>query len=172
MKPNFDYLIEIMDEEISCYERMQAILSEEKQAVMHRQRDDFHRIIQEKQSLVEEIKQIEERRRHRVDKMAQELRLADDALPLKASQLAGHLAPPMAGQLVERATVLKRLMTHVKMENNANARLFSHYLELVHGALKMLNGLVYGHSVYAKPGTGSRVTGYGGNCGKVFCGNI
>jgi hypothetical protein len=63
---------------------------------------------------------------------------------------------------------LKTLVKKVRRENESNSQLFSFYLELIHGSLRLFNDLVYSHGVYEKPGSENRAAGYGGARGRVF----
>ncbi|BBO88273.1 flagellar protein FlgN [Desulfosarcina ovata] len=172
MSQKLDQLLDVMDEEKTCYENMQALLVEEKNAASLPRQDHLLKIGQKKQSLVDTLKRMEGRRLKLVEDLSREYGIEDEERPLTASRLAGYLEPTSAKRLADRAQALKRLIKQVRRENSANATLFSYYLDLTQGALKMLNDLIYGHAVYTKPGTGSRVSGYGSNRGKVFCGNI
>ncbi|BBO79822.1 hypothetical protein DSCO28_03880 [Desulfosarcina ovata subsp. sediminis] len=172
MNPKLNQLLQVMDRETDCYQDMQTLLAEEKNTASLSNHDHLLKIGQKKQTLINALKQMEGERLQLVEALAREYGIADQEQPLTASRLAGYLDPEPASRLADRARALKRLIKQVHSKNNANAKLFSYYLELTHGALKMLNDLIYGHSVYAKPGTGARVSGYGSNRGKVFCGNI
>ena len=163
-------LLETIDEEIKCYREMQAILAQEREAATSSNKVQLMHVGQAKQDLVQTLTQTENRRQALVGKLATHYGIQDR--PLTVSKLCACLKEPHASQLKALGCHLKTLVETVQRENNVNAKLFSHTLELIHGSLKMLNDLIYSHAVYQKPGSEQRLSGYSGDRGRVFCSTV
>ncbi len=170
MNQTLNTLLETMTEETAQYRDMHAILAQEREAATRSNRDQLMQIAQAKQRMVQMIAHTERRRQTLVGELAG--RYGIDDQPLTVGKLCTRLDAPDANRLTALAHELKGCVETVQRENNANARLFSQALELVHGSLKMLNELIYSHTVYAKPGSEQRPSGYGGGRGRVFCSNV
>ena len=163
-------LLETIDEEMKRYRDMQAVLTQERDAAKRSDKNQLMRVGQTKQAVVQSITQTENRRQALVEQLANQYGIKDR--PFTVSQLCARMEAPYAHRLKTLAGDLKALVETVQQENNANAKLFSHALELIHGSLKLLNELIYSHSVYQKPGSDHRVKGYAGDRGRVFCGSV
>lgn len=170
MNQTLNQLLSTLDEEARRYREMQTILAREKAAATLSDRERFVRVGQEKEALVHTLQQMESKRKSLVDALAKEYEIHQR--PLTVSILARFLDNRQASRLLDRARHLKSLIKTVQMENSANAKLFGHYLALIHGSLSLLNELIYGSSVYQKPGTGQQVSGCDGRRGMVFCGTV
>lgn len=166
----FDQLLETLDEEMTCYRNMQAVLAQERDAATKSKNDQLIRACQDKQAIVQQLKQAEKRRQKLVGQLARQLAMQDRHITI--SRLCASLNAPDALRLKTLADNLKTLVKTVQQENNTNARLFSHTLEIVHGSLKMLNELIYSQSVYSKPGCDKNMQGYAGHRGRVFCSSV
>jgi flagellar biosynthesis/type III secretory pathway chaperone len=163
-------LLLTLDDEANAYREMQTILNREKAAASLSDRNRFLRVFQDKEALVQTLKQMESRRKSLVDSLAAEYEIHQR--PVTITLLARSVDVPVGDQLVAKAHTLKALIKTVQALNNANSQLFSHYLELIHGSLKLLNNLIYGQSIYYKPGTGKQSSGYDTCRGTVFCSNV
>jgi flagellar biosynthesis/type III secretory pathway chaperone len=170
MNQTLTQMLETIDDEIKCYREMQTILTQEREAATRSNRDQLMRVGQAKQALVQTLTQTENRRQALADKLATRYGIQDR--PLTVSKLCACLETPYATRLKALASSLKTLVETVQRENSANAKLFSHTLELIHGSLKLLNDLIYSHAVYQKPGNEHRRPGYGVGRGRVFCGTV
>jgi len=170
MNQTFDQLLETIEAEIECYRDMLPVLSRERDAAMHSDKDRLMRVGQAKQAVVEAITQTENRRQALVAQLAGQHGIQDR--PLTVSQLCGSLEAASASRLKASADELKTLVATVQRENSANAKLISQALELVHGSLKLLNALIDSHAVYQKPGTDPGRHGYAGTHSRVFCGRV
>ena len=166
----FDQLLETLEDELTCYRNMQAVLAQERDAATTSNKDQLVRACQDKQAIVQQLKNAEKRRQVLVDQLAHQHAIQDR--PVTISRLCGSLNAPDALRLKTMADNLKSLVKTVQQENNTNARLFSHTLELVHGSLKMLNELIYSQAVYSKPGCDQQMQGYAGHRGRVFCSSV
>jgi len=163
-------LLETINDEIGQYRDMQAVLTQERKAATGSNRDQLMRVGQAKQAIVQNITQTENRRQALVEELA--LRYKIKERPLTVSKLCVHLEAPHDTRLRGVASDLKTIIESVQKENNANAKLFSQALELIHGSLKLLNELIYSHAVYHKPGNEKRLPGYSSGRGRVFCGSV
>ena len=163
-------LLDAMNAEITFYKDMLDILAKEYDAAMKSDRDRLKKMGQLKQKLVQDIGQTEKKRRELVDRLGEIYRIRER--PITVDRLCPHLDALDASRLKTCAGELKKLIETVRKKNNANARLFSHALELVHSSLKLIDDLICSHSIYEKPGSKQRSKGYGTQCGRVFCGSV
>ncbi len=170
MNQTLTELIDAMDAEMKSYLKMLPVLAKERHAATRSDRTRLTQAGQIKQGVVAEIAQMEKKRRALVERLGD--RYAIEERPISVSRLCEHLEEPDAAALKKRARELKTLVETVQRENNANARLFSHALDLVHGSLKLLNDLIYSQWIYEKPGSTQPSKGYGGARGRVFCGSV
>ena len=156
---------------MKSYLEMLPVLAKERHAATRSDRTRLAQAGQIKQDVVAEIAHMEKKRRVLVERLGD--RYAIEQRPgITVSHLCEHLEEPDAAALKKRARELKTLVETVQRENTANARLFSHALDLVHGSLKLLNDLIYSQWIYEKPGSTQASKGYGGARGRVFCGSV
>lgn len=170
MNPMLTHLLETIADEIKCYREIKAVIAKERDAATASDKDQLMRICQDKQAIVARIAQTEKKRQERVEQLA--LACAIQDRPLTITRLCASLPEPYAAELKTLASELKALVEDVQRENNANAKLFSQALELIHGSLKLINELIYAQAVYKKPGSENRTQGYAGDRGRVFCGSV
>jgi flagellar biosynthesis/type III secretory pathway chaperone len=170
MHQNLTQLLSTLDDEADAYREMRTILNRERAMASLSDRDRFIRVSQDKEALVQTLQQMESRRKSLVESLAAGYQIHQR--PMTITLLARFVDAPYGDQLLARARNLKVLIKTVQAENNANSQLFSHYLDLIHGSLKLLNDLIYGQPVYNKPGTGKHASGYDACRGTVFCSNV
>jgi flagellar biosynthesis/type III secretory pathway chaperone len=170
MNQTVNQLLETLDHEMTCYLDMKAVLAQERDAATHSDKEQLIHVGHNKQVIVQLLKQKENRRQELVEQLANQYNIQDR--PLTISRLCENIQEPYASRLNTVAGDLKRLVETVQQENNTNAKLFSHALELVHGSLKLLNDLIYSQAVYNKPGRDQHMQGYAGHRGNVFCGSV
>lgn len=163
-------LLDTLDDGLTVYRQMLDTLSQERDAAKRSDRDQLGCVGEAKQALVKRIQQTESRRRALVEELAEQYHIQDR--PLTIRRLCDYLEEPYASRLKASAGALKTLIQTVQRENQANAMLFSHALDLVHSSLKLINELIYSPAVYQKPGSEHRMQGYAGDRGKVFCGSV
>ena len=166
MDQTLNQFLAIMDDERAGYVEMLSILADERDAASLTKKDRLLAVGRRKQALVQSIQEMEQRRQALVEKLALERGIEE--CPLTVSRLAHYLSPNQAIRIKASAAELKTLVKKVRRENDANSQLFSFYLELIHGSLRMFNDLVYSHGIYEKPGSENRGAGYGGARGRVF----
>jgi flagellar biosynthesis/type III secretory pathway chaperone len=166
----FNQLLETLNDEMTYYRNMQAVLVQERDAATKSSKDQLVYVGQDKQAIVQQLKQAENRRQELIEQLASQYDI--QGRPLTIKRLCASLTGPDALRLKTVGDDLKTLVKTVQQENNANAKLFTHSLELVHGSLKMLNELVYSQAVYSKPGSDRQMQGYAGHRGKVFCRSV
>lgn len=170
MTRTVNQLLETLNDEMTCYLDMQDVLAQERHAATHSDRDQLMHVGQAKQAIVQLLKQKENRRQALVEQLAGQYDIQDR--PLTIRRLCASLPEPYASRLKTVAGDLKTLVETVQHENNTNAKLFTHALELVHGSLKLLNELIYSQAVYSKPGSDHPNKGHAGHRGNVFCGSV
>lgn len=170
MTEMLNQLLKTLNDEMAHYRNMQTVLTREREATTTSNKDQLMRVGQDKQAIVEQLKQAEKRRQALVEQLARQYAIEDR--PLTIRRLCASLSATDASRLKTVADNLKTLIKTVQQENNTNAKLVSHMLELVHGSLKMLNELVYSQTVYNRPGSDPHMQGYAGHRGKVFCGSV
>lgn len=163
-------LLETLEDGLTVYRKMLDTISQERDAAKRSDKDQLGRVGEAKQALVIQSRQIENRRQTLVAELANQYHIHDR--PLTIRRLCTFLEEPYASRLKTTAGELKTLVQTVQRENQANARLFSQALDLVHSSLKLINELVYSPAVYQKPGSEQRMQGYAGDRGKVFCGSV
>jgi flagellar biosynthesis/type III secretory pathway chaperone len=170
MPQTLNQLLATLDDEMKGYRDMQAVLSKERDAATRSDKDQLMHVCQSKQAIVQILKQTEERRQALVERLSSQYGVKER--PLTVHRLCAHMEEPYATRLKCLAGDLKTQVETVRQANEANAKLFSHALELVHGSLKLINELIYSQAVYQKPGRDHRVQGYAGDRGRVFCGSV
>lgn len=170
MSQAVEQLLETLNDEMTFYLDMQAVLAQERDAATHSDRDQLIRVGQNKQAIVQQLKQKEKRRQALVEQLADQYDIQD--CPLTINRLCDSIKEPYASQLKAVAGDLKTLIGTVQQENNTNAKLFTHALELVHGSLKLINELIYSQAIYSKPGSDHHSKGYAGHRGSVFYGSV
>ena len=170
MQPNLSKLFHILEKEIDCYRRMQAVLSAEAQSIGLTGKDCFERIQPDKEGLLSQLKQLERGRRQIVKHLAASRGWQEKQLTV--TQLAARLDPPDNQKLLNRANRLRELIKDVQTSNRNNQQLIGHYLNLVSGSLQLLTNLMESSPVYQKPGTHQPLTGRRPGAGRFICGSV
>lgn len=170
MNQSLNQLQAILDAEMDRYRDMRDLLARERSATSPSQHRQLESLGQEKQALIDDLRQLEKRRQAVAEALAGELGLSGGAITV--SRIAKRLKAPQATRLTERAAALRSLIVAVQRENRNNSRLISHYLELSHASLRLINDLVAAHSIYHKPGCGKQGPGYGDGRGRIYCGSV
>ncbi|MDX2454181.1 flagellar protein FlgN [Desulfosarcina sp.] len=160
-------LLDILDEEAACYRDMKSVLSDEEASISLARKERFDRVQLEKESLLVKIQQYEKMRVSLVDQLADAYQVDEPIVTV--SKLARYLSAPYYEKLLFRANRLRSRIVEVQLKNKHNQQLIRQYLELIKGALKLLNRLIYDNSVYQKPGTRHPAMGYRGSGGRIFC---
>ncbi len=162
-------LLTVLDEETVCYRKLQTVLIEEETAMSLRERAPFERVQVEKEALLNQIQDHEARRKTVVNTLASAYRI--DPATASVSRLAPLLPAPDDEQLQSRAQRLRSCIAAVRSKNNHNRLLICRYLELVNGALKLLNRQIDDQAVYRHPAAASPSVGYARGGGRIFCGS-
>jgi flagellar biosynthesis/type III secretory pathway chaperone len=161
-------LMDILDEEATCYRDMQRVLTEEQASISFSRKERFDQVQYEKESLVVKLQQLEEKRKTLVGQLSEAY--ATDGRSMTVSQLAHFVEPPTGEKLLARAGCLRLIIGDVHDKNRRNQLMINQYLDLIKGSLKLLTSLIEDNSVYQKPGTHQSAVGYQNGGGRFICG--
>jgi len=170
MKATIVELLDILEKETDCYQKMRSVLADEEKSIGLAGRDRFDRVQQEKEALVARLKQLEDLRRRLVDKLAPARRVQGPALTV--SELAGMLGSPDDRKLLAKASRLRSLIREVQASNSRNQQRIEQYLSFVKGSLRLLTDLLDSSPVYQKPGTRQPMTGCRPGAGRLIRGSV
>ena len=163
-------LLTLLDEETACYQSMQRVMVDEETSISLSRKEPFDRVQYEKESLVVNLQQLEEKRKTLVGQLSEAY--ATDGKLMTVRQLAGFVKPPVREKLMSRANRLQSIIDDVRDKNRRNQLLISHNLKLIKGSLKLLTNLIEDSSVYQKPGTRQSAVGYPSAGGRYICGTV
>ena len=151
-------LMAILDAETACYREMQRVLTEEQTSISFSSNERFDDVQSEKESLVVDLKKLEEKRKTLVGQLS--AGYATEGQSMTISQLAHFVEPPIRSKLLARAGVLRSIIGDVQAKNRHNQRMINQSLDLIKGSLKLLTRLMEDSAVYQKPGTHKSAVGY------------
>ena len=170
MNVKMNGLLDLLDEETACYQKMQRVLTDEESSMSLTRKERFVQVKHEKELLVAKLQRLEENRKMLVARLSEAYRTDGSAMTL--SQLAQVVDPPTRQHLLDRAGRLRSIIGDVHGKNRRNQLMINQYLELIDGSLKLLTHLIEDNSVYPKPGTRQPSLGYPTGGGRFICGSV
>ncbi len=170
MRTTIVQLISTLEAETDCYRHMNQLLDDELDAITLSAKDRFERLQQEKEALVTNLQNLEDKRKHLVDGLNAD-RSAGNR-PQTVSQLAKTAQAPYDRQLLACTKRLRPLIGEVRRKNTRNQKLINQNLDLINSALSLLSDLIDGSPVYQKPGIHQPTLGFRSGGGRFVRGSV
>jgi len=159
-------LLGVLTRETQLYRSMLAVIDKEKEAAVRAELMALNEAAVERESIISALRESDQQRRRLVVRLAENLAYPPENLTLK--RLAQLVAEPFAGRLRQASTELRFEVSRVQEVNQRTQQIFEHSLELLRGALNLLNDLRACNTVYYRTGAvrGSHAIG------KCVCSDI
>ena len=129
-------LLKLLEDEIEKFRSLLPIFKEEKEAVFASDHNQLNLTLAKKERLLYNIRALEKKRTHVMNKLAESLELSPDELTLK--KLARSVKKPYSIRLKNCGLQLLKLTKNISNANMANKGIFAHSLNFVKGALTLL----------------------------------
>jgi flagellar biosynthesis/type III secretory pathway chaperone len=159
-------LLEVLTRETQLYRSMLDVIDKEKEAAVRAELMALNEATVERESIVSALRKSDQQRRRLVAWLAENLAYPPEDLTLK--RLAQLVAEPFAGRLMQASTELRFEVNRVQDVNQRSQQIFEHSLELLRGALNLLNDLHASNTVYHRTGA----VGGSHAIGKCVCSDI
>ncbi len=143
-------LINVLEKTESIYHLLLPVFQQEKRVTLNSEPEKLGAIVEEKEALLAQLRQLERSRYLLLDRMASAWGVPMNELRL--STVADHLQDPQATRVRELQKSLNGLVRHIKRSNEENRRLVQHCLEIVQGTLGFFHQLVTPTDVYGASG--------------------
>ncbi|MFZ7125707.1 MAG: flagellar protein FlgN [Desulfobacterales bacterium] len=150
MKKKLGELIDTIERQSACYLEMMDLFQAERDAIVKSDIERLNAVIQEKESRLEAIRDIELDRLRRVEVLAETLGCPPGGLTLR--RLAGMVDEPHASELRQLSRRCKTLFDRVATESATSRSLCLHALAFVNGSLRLLGQLAGNGTVYRSSG--------------------
>ncbi|MBT8366056.1 MAG: flagellar protein FlgN [Deltaproteobacteria bacterium] len=161
-----DQLLGLLEQQSGHYRSLLVFMEHEKNAALSSDLNALNEVGVEKEKILVECQDLEEKRLQLVTDLAKSLGYAGGELNLKMiSQL---VAEPYAGRFRRTSTELLTVLSQLQEANQRNKQLFMHSLDLLRGSFNLLSELQASNTIYYR-------TGNIQNCkstGKCVCSNI
>lgn len=158
-RPRIEQMISVLQQTERQYLELLPILQKEKQMIISARLDDIQKVSEEKERLLQSIRQLESRRKVLLDQLASDLEMKSEGLTLSA--IAERVSPSYRTQLIRLRTSLKTIMAKVAAVNNESRALIHHCLGTIRQALSFLTPKSTDSSVYQSSGALSQHAGEG-----------
>jgi len=145
-----DQLLRLLSQESELYQSMLAVIEKEKDAAIRSALNALNEAIQEKESLIQKLRILEEHRVQVVRQLAEILEHGPQDFSL--AMIVRRIGEPYAGQLRQYSKNLAILLDKVQTESRRNKTLFEHSLDLLRGSLGLLRALMVSNTVYHRTG--------------------
>ena len=159
MSDTVEPLIEVLEKSESIYQQLLPVFQQEKRATLSSEPDRFSAIVEEKEALLAQLRQLDRQRHlilHQISAVwnipVNDLRLSTVADKLEGSQSA---------QIRELRLSLNELVKKIKRSNEENRLLIQHCLDIVQGTLGFFHQMVMPKDVYGASGRMSQHNGGG-----------
>ncbi len=159
MSNTVEPLIEVLEKSESIYQQLLPVFQQEKRATLSSEPDRFSAIVEEKEALLAQLRQLDRQRHlilHQISAVwnipVNDLRLSTVADKLEGSQSA---------QIQELRLSLNELVKKIKRSNEENRLLIQHCLDIVQGTLGFFHQMVMPKDVYGASGRMSQHNGGG-----------
>jgi len=142
-------LLILLEEETRLYNLLLLLLQQEKEAVVSSNLDELNRVTKEKETLLLEIRILEEDRMRIQAKFSE--KVGDSGQDRTLTQLSQMVDEPFSTRLQASCSNLLSLTQSIKEINASNKALLVHSLELVRSSLTILNNSIF-HNTYYRNG--------------------
>ena len=159
-------LLELLEDELKTFRSLLPVFKKEKEAVLDSDLNKLNKALAEKEKLLFNMRFLEKKRTHVMNKLAESLEFLPDELTL--TKLAQAVKEPESIRLKNCSLELLRLTQNISHANTENKSMFAHSLNFVKGALTLLQNIIAPGQVYQR--TGKVQSGNQG--GKVLSGEI
>jgi flagellar biosynthesis/type III secretory pathway chaperone len=159
-------LLELLEDEIEIFRSLLPVFKKEKEAVLASELNALNKASAEKEKLLFNMRSLEKKRTHVMNKLAEILEVLPDELTL--TKLAQSVKEPHSIRLKNCGLQLLKLTKNINIANTGNKSMFAHSLNFVKGALTLLQNIITPGQVYHR--TGKVQAGRQG--GKVLSGEI
>jgi len=159
-------LLQLLEDEIEIFRSLLPVFKKEKGAVLTSDLNELNKTLAKKEKLLFNMRSLEKKRTHVMNKLAESLAVLPDELTLKT--LALSVKEPYSIRLKNCSLQLLKLTKNIGNANNANKSMFAHSLNFVKGALTLLQNIIAPGQVYHRTGK-VKATHHGG---KVLSGEI
>jgi len=153
MQPLLKKLSNILNQQLTQYNRMLELLSCERQTIVSDKPEELDELVKHHGTLILELKALEEARLALMDKIAARLRINANSLTL--SRLSILVDESYASEYRKVGGQLSAVMSEIEAMNKDNAYLIDRTLDYVNGALRIFTApdiLVRGYSALNKLG--------------------
>jgi flagellar biosynthesis/type III secretory pathway chaperone len=145
-----EQLLGVLSRETQLFRSMQALIDKEKKAAVRSELIALNEASAEREGILSALQESEQQRHRLVGCLAENLDCPIEDLTLKT--LAQLVQEPFAGRLQQASTDLRSEVNRVQKANQRTKQIFAHSLELLRGALNLLNGLQAANTVYYRTG--------------------
>ena len=143
-------LLKLLEYEIKNFRSLLPVFKKEKEAVLASNLDELNITLAKKEKLLINMRYLEEKRTHIMNKLSESLELSPDELTLK--KLARSVKKPYSIRLKNSGLQLLKLTKKISHANNANRGMFAHSLNFIKGALTLLQNIIAPSQVYHRTG--------------------
>jgi flagellar biosynthesis/type III secretory pathway chaperone len=159
-------LLELLEDEIEIFRSLIPVFKKEKEAILASELNELNKASAQKEKLLFNMRSLEKKRTHVMNKLAETLEVLPDDLTL--TKLAQSVKEPYSIRLKNCGLQLLKLTKNISSANTGNKSMFTHSLNFVKGALTLLQNIIAPGQVYQR--TGKVQSGNQG--GKVLSGEI
>ena len=159
-------LLELLEDEIEIFRSLLPVFKKEKEAILASELNELNKASAQKEKLLFNMRSLEKKRTHVMNKLAETLEVLPDDLTL--TKLAQSVKEPYSIRLKNCGSQLLKLTKNISSANTGNKSMFTHSLNFVKGALTLLQNIIAPGQVYQR--TGKVQSGNQG--GKVLSGEI
>ena len=117
-------LLKLIEDEIEIFRSLLPIFKKEKEAVLASDLNELKRTLAKKEKLLFNMRSLEKKRTHVMNKLAESLELSPDELTLK--KLAQSVQKPYSIRLKSCGLQMSKLINSISNANNANRGMFAH----------------------------------------------
>lgn len=143
-------LLKLLEDEIEIFRSLLPIFNKEKEVVLASDLNELKRILAKKEKLLFNMRSLEKKRTHVMNKLAESLELSPDELTLK--KLAQSVKKPYSIRLKNCGLQMLKLINSISSANNANRGMFAHSLNFLKGAITLLQNIFAPNPVYHRTG--------------------
>ncbi len=143
-------LLKLLEDEIKIFRSLLPVFKKEKEAVLTSDLNELNKASAAKEKLLFNMRSLEKKRTHVMNKLAESLELLPDELTLKT--LAQSVKKPYSIRLKNCSIQLLKLTKSISSANTGNKNIFAHSLNFVKGALTLLQNIIAPGQVYHRTG--------------------
>jgi flagellar biosynthesis/type III secretory pathway chaperone len=147
-------LLFTLEEMVKRYQKLLSVLQREKGLMIEGNLNDLIPCLNDKEALLAELKELEDRRLREIDPLARRLQMtarSEEGVSLR--QLIGVVSLPYRGRLISCYDRLRALLSSVTEINQINGLLVGRILQQVNGLLGLLTHLSTAPQTYQATGS-------------------